>query len=102
MSLIHLVTVLTDPANVSASGSRTWGWFPNAEAAAHALATNLSDMHETIYRYAVVETYDWGVPADAESEIWFEWARLANDGKGGYMPGVKPADFEGAVNFGMG
>lgn len=108
MSSIFVVTVLTAPVPrpvARSDGSvvtapfqrdaRTWGWYADRDRARDALARNLSDLHETIYRDAVIEQVSEGVPADVLSEEWFRFSPAS----GGYVPDGRPVDLEGKKGF---
>ena len=78
--------------------SRSWGWYREAAAAVDALHRNHTDLHETIYDWAVVEEIPEGVCPDVLSERWFRFDRSA----GGYRPAERPADLAGTVGFSLG
>ena len=50
-----------------------WGYFWNKESAVDAVHRNVTDMHETIYPYAIIERLEPGLfPVPRERE-WFGW-----------------------------
>lgn len=75
--------------------SRVWGFYSNRDVAVRALHENWTDMHETVYDYAVIEGYDEGIshahdPAEAQ---WFKW----DEDRHGYFEIERP---EAVVGFG--
>lgn len=77
--------------------NRTWGWYGQLDAALDAVHRNLTDLHETVYDYAVIEETGEGVCPDIVSERWFRFSRSEN----GYRPCEKPADLRQVTHFAM-
>ncbi len=66
---------------------RTVGWFPDLATATEIVEGNYGDIHETVYRYAVIEEVPRGL-YPAVKKHWFEW----NGEK--YQPCSHPAEIE--------
>lgn len=52
---------------------RTFGYYEDFETCRLALGENWCDMHEYLYRFAVVEKIEQGIHPKAEETAWFEW-----------------------------
>lgn len=50
-----------------------WGYYWNLEDAIDALHRNVTDMHETIYPYAIIERLDHGLFPVPKARYWFAW-----------------------------
>ncbi len=54
--------------------SRLWGIIDTYEHAVELLHNNVTDLHEFLYRYAVIETKTFGITTgESEFTQWFEW-----------------------------
>lgn len=50
-----------------------WGYFWNKESAVDAVHRNVTDMHETIYPYAIIERLEPGLFPIPKEREWFGW-----------------------------
>lgn len=50
-----------------------WGYYWNLEEAINAVHRNVTDMHETIYPYAIIERLDHGLFPIPKERHWFGW-----------------------------
>ena len=50
-----------------------WGYFNDLESAIDAVHRNVTDIHETIYPYAVIEELDPGLFPVPKRRLWFGW-----------------------------
>ena len=51
----------------------TWGYYWNREEAIDAVHRNVTDMHETIYPYAIIERLEPGLFPGPKEREWFGW-----------------------------
>lgn len=77
---------------------RTFGYYDNFEDADKALRHNYCDMHEYLYRYAVIEKVEPGIHPIAE-ERWFYRYDEENDG---FYHISEPEEFEHYINIALG
>lgn len=81
-------------------GCRSWGFFSNKEDALEALRTNMTDLWEYTYDYAVLEPYFEGINGydfDTPRE-WFQYNREKNS----YEPIKEPKGVEHYYGFALG
>ena len=64
-----------------------WGYYWNKEDAVSAVHRNVTDMHETIYPYAIIERLELGLFPVPKSREWFGW----DEEKGGYCESEVPS-----------
>ena len=57
---------------------RTVGYYPSKEIAIEDVLTNAVDMHEDMYKFAVIEFIPCGIYQPASEKIFFEWDDLSN------------------------
>ena len=76
---------------------RSFGFKYSFEDAKRALNENYCDMHETIYKFAVVEELGPYIHPTVEREVWFEY----DFEKDGFFEIEKPQATYGFCNFGM-
>ena len=89
-------TILIKDEKVEAS--RCIGYFENKDEAIEAIETNLGDMHEYTYNYAVIEELSSGLyPYDVEP-IFFKWY----SGSKGYEKCVRPKALKSKYAIGIG
>ena len=50
-----------------------WGYYWNREDAVDAVHRNVTDMHETIYPYAIIEHLEPGLFPVPKERVWFGW-----------------------------
>ena len=50
-----------------------WGYFWTKESAVDSVHRNMTDMHETIYPYAIVEKLEPGLFPVPKERVWFGW-----------------------------
>ena len=50
-----------------------WGYYWNREDAVHAVHRNVTDIHETIYPYAIIERLEPGLFPVPKERVWFGW-----------------------------
>ena len=50
-----------------------WGYYRNRDEAINAVHRNVTDMHETIYPYAIIERLDPGLFPVPKERAWFGW-----------------------------
>lgn len=55
-----------------------WGYYSNLEAAVDAVHRNVTDIHETIYPYAIIERLDHGLFPIPKGRYWFGWEEEKN------------------------
>ena len=53
--------------------SAAWGYFWDKESAVDTLHRNMSDMHETIFPYAIIERLEPGLLPIQKEREWFGW-----------------------------
>lgn len=97
----------TDPAEQGCS--RLFGYFLTREAAVEAVLENLSDIHEGIYVFCVIERLEPGFASVTKEELWFKWDSDALPAAPGVWPQgrwvallEKPEACRGVVNFALG
>lgn len=80
--------------------TRCWGFYSNKEDALFALHTNMTDMWETIYNYAVLEPYMEGISGyDFETpREWFKYNKNTNS----YEPIEEPEGVKNYAGFALG
>ena len=78
-------------------GDRCFGWFNTKKMALDSVLENCYDIHEHVYKYAVVEKYEEGIHsfADINESEWFEW----NNEFGKYESIEKPEELKRASGF---
>ena len=79
---------------------RTWGFYKDKDRAIEALHTNVTDMCETCYNFAVLEEIEEGICryCGKEDRIFFK-----NDiEKNGYYESDEPDSFSGICNIAIG
>ena len=81
-----------------AETKRTFGYYGDFAYARKAVEENRSNMHECLYNYLVIEKFNEGVHALAESEDWYQW----DETKNGWKSIPKPSFSEGLVNWAIG
>lgn len=79
--------------------SRTFGYRETFESAKEALECNMCDMHEFLYKYAIVEKTGPYIHPDVEEIHFFEWD---NERKGFFEMKEIPKDFEHICNVALG
>ena len=50
-----------------------WGYFWTKESAVDSVHRNMTDMHETIYPYAIIENLEPGLFPVPKERVWFGW-----------------------------
>ena len=63
-----------------------WGYYWNLESAIDAVHRNVTDMHETIYPYAIIERLDHGLFPVPKERYWLGW----EEEKDGFYETQKP------------
>jgi len=96
--IIHCFNYKKDRTN----GSYTVGWFHSFEEAEEFVMTNIGDIFEYYYNYAVIESVKSG-HARCEKLAWYT-PHYAEDGTGlTHVEKIEePEVFKNLVNFGMG
>lgn len=87
-----------DNYGLSVGASRTFGYLDNFDEANDALKYNVCDMHEYLYRYAVIEKIGTGIFPIAEERWFYKY----NEEKGGFYPIEEPKEFEHYTNIALG
>ena len=64
-----------------------WGYYWNRERAIDAVHRNITDMHETIYPYAIIEHLEPGLFPIPKEREWFGW----DEEKDGYCESEIPS-----------
>ena len=64
-----------------------WGYYWRREDAVRAVHRNVTDMHETIYPYAIIERLEPGLFPAPKERKWYD----RNEGKGGYCESEVPS-----------
>ena len=77
---------------------RVFGYKETFEQAKKALNENWCDMHEHLYKYAVVEEIPSGIHPDVINRWFFEW----NENKEGFFEIEEPKEFLEYCNFTIG
>ena len=79
---------------------RCWGFYPTSEMAQEAVLQNVTDLHELWYQWAMIEEYNYGVPAisDGTTRRWYHW----NDIYKKYHETTEPKWAEGIFNWSLG
>ncbi len=91
--MIYTVHTLRGP---DCFDGRTPGYFNTYEC----VIGNYGDIHETTYRYAVIEEFDEGLYNIPKLEKWFRWT--GNNDSGKYVECKKPDSLKRTVCFGIG
>ena len=78
--------------------TRTFGYFDNLETCIHALNENICDMHECLYKFAVIESIGQGIHPHAKEISWFQW----DDEKQGFFEIEKPECTRNYSNYALG
>ena len=78
--------------------TRTFGYFDNYKACTQALNENICDMHECLYKFAVIESIGQGIHPHAKEISWFRW----NDEKQGFFEIEKPECTRNYSNYALG
>lgn len=78
--------------------TRTFGYRETFESAKEALECNMCDMHEFLYRYAVVEKLGPYIHPDCEMRQFFKYDKERN----GFFPIDEPEEVKGFCNFALG
>lgn len=55
--------------------SRCWGWYEEYEDARHDIENNVCDMHECLYKYALIERVEERTHPFPKKITWFKWNR---------------------------
>lgn len=83
---------------LNTGASRTFGYYKELKDAKEALNNNSCDMHEYLYKYAIVEEIGEGIHYFAENRWFFEY----DDKKGGFFEIEEPAITKNTCNFALG
>ena len=98
---IYMVTVMLYK-NDSTVDYRTWAWYTDVNKALNSVETNMGDMFESTYNYALVEEIEEGMPARSKVIQWYK----AVYKKGINFPRVvkikEPKQFKRQCNFSIG
>ena len=78
--------------------TRVWAWFSKFEDAARTIIYNETDIHETMYEYAMVEAVPEGMLPLRYQEWWWKW----DNEQERYLPSSRPADYENVVSLSIG
>lgn len=109
MKVIYAVTVFQkisheqlfeDPTKYipSFGDHRCVGWFDNFPEAKCAVENNFSNMHDNMYEYAIIESYEPGILLPETSRTLFKW----NTNNSQYEPIEIPIELSKISNFGIG
>ena len=71
MQMFFVSTVEENDYKILEGGA--WGYFNDLESAIDAVHRNVTDMHETIYPYAVIERLEQGLFPAPKERLWFGW-----------------------------
>ena len=77
---------------------RTFGFYETLDDAERALNVNSCDLHECLYKYAVVEKMEPAIHPYVEQEVWFKW----DEDRQGFFRISKPKETEHYCNFALG
>jgi hypothetical protein len=83
---------------LKSKSKRCFGYFLNEKDARRAIELNSGDMHECLYEYLVLELMEPGIHPHVHRDSWYRWC----DETRGWIPSVKPNDFIGVINWGIG
>ena len=100
MFFITCMQNLPDNSNIFAEtgAQRTFGFTETLNDAERKLNENYLDMHEYLYKYAVVEKIETGIHPEVLEEVWFKW----NEEKKGFYRIKKPDECSCFCNFALG
>ncbi len=79
--------------------SRCWGFYFNRDNAVNALHHNITDMHERLYNYAVIEGYREGIGHEVKEKRQFFKYDKERDG---YFEIEEPEELKYLVSFSIG
>ena len=89
---------LPDKKYLHTGDTRTFGYFDDREKAVRSLHENWCDMHECLYRYAVIEEIGQGIHPDVQSRTFFEYDKERN----GFFEIEEPKEVKHVCNFALG
>lgn len=81
--------------------SRCMGFLPTFEKADEAVRENAGDIHEALYKYAVIEYGEEGVYPQLKVIQWYKFVPT-KDYRGYYVPMPFPAEYSDWCNFALG
>lgn len=76
----------------------TWGWVPTFDEACDLVSRNVTDLHETVYEYLLVEGVPRGIVNTPRCEWWWRWDRNGEQ----WVPSDRPADYAGFCAISLG
>lgn len=79
--------------------SRTFGFKPTFEQAEEALNTNMCDMYEFLYHYAVVEEMEPAIHPDVKNRWFYKWD---DEKQGFFRMDEEPKEFASYCNIALG
>jgi hypothetical protein len=73
-------------------------WYASRDNALDAIESNLGDIHEGYFNYAVIEEVEEGQGCIAKVVAWFHWDKDYSK----WMECERPKEFDGVCNWGIG
>lgn len=74
MKEYYFITVFRDVDDRwGIKGARCWGFYTDLDKAKYIVENNITDLWETIYNYAVIETYNEGISGYADERIFYQY-----------------------------
>lgn len=77
---------------------RCVGWYDNIDEAKNAVINNFSDMHEDMYKFAIIEEVTQGIKIPDVSRVVFAWNANTNE----YEEINLPKELEDLCSLGIG
>ena len=75
----YFITVFKDiDKHWGAKGIRCWGFYSNLDDAKYIVENNVTDLWETIYDYAAIETYEEGISSYTGERIFYRYDWVNN------------------------
>lgn len=79
-------------------GARCWGFYTDKDKAKYVIENNVTDLWETIYDYAIIETYDEGISGYADERIFYKYDKESNK----YIEIPEPKEVKHFISFSIG
>ena len=99
MKEYYFITVFRDfDDRWGIKNSRCWGFYTDKDKAKYVVENNITDLWETIYDYAVIETYDEGISGYADERIFYRYDEESNK----YIEIPEPKEVKHFVSFSIG
>lgn len=74
---MYFITVMEPPkirrGEAYPGTSRCWGYYEDIRIARQTVVDNVTDLHEGIYHYAIIENIPPGIAQFPTEQHWFEW-----------------------------